>query len=903
VVNTFEELQGHLDHAWTNNLQATICPPGIAYTEDKGLFAFSDSFPIQALFPDDPEPQDGVLLYPLTMVETTNTPTVRTWYAPVGVVTNTAPPSEYDATGWVLAKHTPPAYLSPERRSTWIEDWKLSGRQTLRCRLISTNDVPAFLSAITNRPPSTVVNVASNEIGAVSIRVLPGGDSTEIMLHVPPQVDRVGIYEKAALTPPGPWNLLGQIAHSTDPIVYHHPLSGQGKVLMFANHVQDHDADGLPDAWETLVFGTDPNWGDSDDDGIGDYAEAVTYRTNPNSLDSDGDGVMDSTEMRAGYDPGVAQTFTRFEVARLLGLPPMKLKVDAAYPSVYQMETLFDGPLTENGLNPGDAWLAPKQIAARAQMPAHNPEATYVSLENLASDEDTVSVLLRMYTHDPGNTHDPAQGGYCNPVEFSVEYGYFTEATGPLNAEYTTLLDPLAVPAPPNDDQLTIAVCMNKPTNVAVAAGTMEMEVTTALPDIALTPTNALACACNQEVTFTAEISRPYGLPEYQEEILWEIIPDSQPVYGPKFRIGTNYRTRMVTTGEVRSVVVRTGDVGGTFTVRATLSGDTNRMDQATLNLIKADLDVDTDRNGTVTDQPDELGEDSFNWNVGRGAWIAPHRDFGYSAFYANPAPTSGVVSLRIRPSVLAAPAGWSMRIKAADESTATHLKLYGEDLIHVAFTNNIISFASWPTNGLNWFAASKMTRKQDGPQPNQLVIDLETLDGNAEVRCTDRVVFKVVPVLLPPEYNAPEVIYSIQIDGEAGIEKLNQTGDSGVWLQDMVKFCKIQVEANDLRTSGVLLGHRLQGSVPAVLRYDMGIPGPSWAAEGDGGSMMATAPLPGAPFGKILLGNKQNISKPHWVAQGLQPVVDISTGWLEVGHVDEVLMWVATNKVLYASP
>jgi hypothetical protein len=71
----------------------------------------------------------------------------------------------------------------------------------------------------------------------------------------------------------------------------------------------------------------------------------------------------------------------------------------------------------------------------------------------------------------------------------------------------------------------------------------------------------------------------------------------------------------------------------------------------------------------------------------------------------------------------------------------------------------------------------------------------------------------------------------------------------------------------------------------------------------GDGGSMMATPPLPGAPFGKILLGTKRNPSKPYWEAQNLQPVVDITTDWLAVGHVDEVLMWVATNKVLYASP
>jgi hypothetical protein len=77
----------------------------------------------------------------------------------------------------------------------------------------------------------------------------------------------------------------------------------------------------------------------------------------------------------------------------------------------------------------------------------------------------------------------------------------------------------------------------------------------------------------------------------------------------------------------------------------------------------------------------------------------------------------------------------------------------------------------------------------------------------------------------------------------------------------------------------------------------------------GDGGNIMATPPLTDAPFGKLLIGSTPNRDpqppdpKPYWRAQRVQPVVHITNDWLQVGHVDEILMWVATNMVLYADP
>lgn len=65
----------------------------------------------------------------------------------------------------------------------------------------------------------------------------------------------------------------------------------------------DSDGDGLYDAFELEVAGTDPLSVDSDGDGLSDFEELVDYGTNPLQVDSDGDGVGDGSEVLIGTDP------------------------------------------------------------------------------------------------------------------------------------------------------------------------------------------------------------------------------------------------------------------------------------------------------------------------------------------------------------------------------------------------------------------------------------------------------------------------------------------------------------------------------------------------------------------------------------------------------------------------
>ena len=65
----------------------------------------------------------------------------------------------------------------------------------------------------------------------------------------------------------------------------------------------DGDGDGLTDADETNIYGTDPFDPDTDSDGLSDGQEVNVYGTDPLNPDTDGDGSNDGDEVTIGTDP------------------------------------------------------------------------------------------------------------------------------------------------------------------------------------------------------------------------------------------------------------------------------------------------------------------------------------------------------------------------------------------------------------------------------------------------------------------------------------------------------------------------------------------------------------------------------------------------------------------------
>ena len=98
--------------------------------------------------------------------------------------------------------------------------------------------------------------------------------------------------------------------------VFNLPVSAQPAIVpeAAADSAQvDSDADGILDADETAIYGTDPGSADSDLDGVADGAE-LAAGTNPlvadsaAAVDSDGDGLLDADEAAFATDPGIADS-------------------------------------------------------------------------------------------------------------------------------------------------------------------------------------------------------------------------------------------------------------------------------------------------------------------------------------------------------------------------------------------------------------------------------------------------------------------------------------------------------------------------------------------------------------------------------------------------------------------
>lgn len=78
---------------------------------------------------------------------------------------------------------------------------------------------------------------------------------------------------------------------------------GAKTVTAVSDSSLDTDGDGLSNADELEVYGTDPWSMDTDGDRISDGDEVLIYKTDPLNKDTDGDGYYDGVEISSGYDP------------------------------------------------------------------------------------------------------------------------------------------------------------------------------------------------------------------------------------------------------------------------------------------------------------------------------------------------------------------------------------------------------------------------------------------------------------------------------------------------------------------------------------------------------------------------------------------------------------------------
>jgi hypothetical protein len=269
------------------------------------------------------------------------------------------------------------------------------------------------------------------------------------------------------------------------------------------------------------------------------------------------------------------------------------------------------------------------------------------------------------------------------------------------------------------------------------------------------------------------------------------------------------------------------------------------------------------------------------------------------------------LATLKINVQPTGAITGLTLKLKKTYEAsgcTLHFLKANGEKLPDIG-NGQSYSFADWPTNTITLAVMPQYARPlTTSTWPIRFDMELQAVDASANVVCSDTVRLKVAPMILPPECNTPQKIYTTSIEGIPGATSMDAT-DAEAWAQDMVKFVKYQIADGQTGDMFVDLEHTGKGSFPDKLRSEEDWDGTNvWSVDmlGDGGNIMATPPLPDAPFGKLLIGSAKAGKPdplPYWEGQGAQPTVRITDDWLMVGHVDEILMWVASDKVLYADP
>jgi hypothetical protein len=324
----------------------------------------------------------------------------------------------------------------------------------------------------------------------------------------------------------------------------------------------------------------------------------------------------------------------------------------------------------------------------------------------------------------------------------------------------------------------------------------------------------------------------------------------------------------------------------------------------ASTTIVKVDLDADTDRNGVI-EEDDENDEAAST--LTRGALVTPP----LRALTTGSNDIAGMATIKITAQPAVAFSGLTLKLKKTFEATGSKLHLLqmnGEKLPDRQ-SGQSINFADWPQNVITLAVMSQYARPLAvGETPIRFDLELLAVDSNNHVICSDLLRLKVAPSIIPPECNASQNIYTrlSSLTCIPGVTFL--TNDTPyVWAQDMVKFVKYQVSDGSTKDVFVDLDHPGKGNFPDKLREEEHWNGGlmwDYSMGGNGGSFMATPPYGENIFGGIMLGDIQGmLYKANLRGQTVQPIIDISTSWLAVGHVDEILMWVATNKVLYADP
>jgi hypothetical protein len=342
------------------------------------------------------------------------------------------------------------------------------------------------------------------------------------------------------------------------------------------------------------------------------------------------------------------------------------------------------------------------------------------------------------------------------------------------------------------------------------------------------------------------------------------------------------------------------GNTAGDFKVSSTGCGTTIDVHVAAAPLAATlmDLDVDTDRNGTIN-ASDDTGEDL--WTTNRGALI-PASHLRYPATNN----VQGFPPLVVQASASVVP-GQTLRLALLRGSTNS-LGLLNSTGMVFGFTSATQTLTGPFTSAQTYYPVSGYARQGAAATNFDFTVQLQQVNASGQILLSDTVRFKVAPQILPWDGCAVERVYATSLFDAAvtnipNLVRIQSAG--GPWAQDYVKPAKTQWAGNQILDVFVDLQHPGASNFVSVLsQTDPVVRSVMWAVGGDGGNIMMTPSLPDAPFGKAILGNMNTNASDYFNGQAIQTnVIVLPTKWLWVGHVDEVISFVTTNTVLLADP
>jgi hypothetical protein len=335
----------------------------------------------------------------------------------------------------------------------------------------------------------------------------------------------------------------------------------------------------------------------------------------------------------------------------------------------------------------------------------------------------------------------------------------------------------------------------------------------------------------------------------------------------------------------------------GEYTVTAT---DKNGLsDNMKWIIIRADIDADADRDGTV-ESNDEDDQDEATWSKEKGAITYPGQSEDEEYNFEDPAiPTIVVRNL----SYLKSKTEFKVYLKCSSSDKIMLIEPSGDKPVEFESGEYEVDFDK--------ITAGDMTFKILSKEPcssSFKTFELTLLVKKDDTTIAQDVVeMRIAPIIFPWNGDPVEIVYTATSIAGIPNQKVYSTGNNHIWTRDFMELGTCPTADKEGKSGKPLLDlkHLNVGKyITNMTKAEKCWQRFEYNNSGNGGDFEVTEPYGDYKYGKVFYGSNTSSALKTLVAnQGIQSAISINTGWLTVGHVDEVMCFIGNKKVLVPSP